>query len=181
MNRLFFPVAVLLVITLAAGTAFARGGGEVALDLPEGFSSASGGGITLQWKVEGENLRVRMAAATMGWVAVGFDPSSRMKDSNIIIGYVGNGQVFLRDDFGTGQTSHGADRDLGGSDDISAADGAEENGQTWLSFAIPLDSGDPYDRALKPGNTYTVNLAAGRNDDFGTYHGTKRAAVSIRL
>jgi hypothetical protein len=178
MKRVLLLTALITIITL---NGFARGAQEPDLALPEGFSSASGGGITFQWKVEGENLHVRIAAATTGWVAMGFDPSSRMKDSNIIIGYVENGRVFLRDDFGTGQTSHGADEDLGGSDDITAADGAEEDGQTWLSFTIPLDSGDRYDRALEPGKSYTVNLAAGRNDDFRTYHGTKRAAVSIRL
>jgi len=178
MKSLLLLTVLITIITLAT---FAGGAQAADLALPEGFSSASGGGITLQWKVEGENLRVRIAAATTGWVAVGFDPSSRMKDSNIIIGYVENGQVFLRDDFGTGQTSHGADVDLGGSDEITAADGSEEDGQTWLSFTIPLDSGDRYDRALEPGKSYTVNLASGRNDDFGTYHGTKRAVVSIQL
>jgi hypothetical protein len=180
MRRLGFIITA--IFTLAATVTCAGGSDEtMELPVPEGYSSASDGGITLQWKVEGENLRVRMAAATTGWVAVDFDPSSRMKDSNIIIGYVENGNVFLRDEFGTGGTSHGPDEDLGGRDDIDDAQGTEEDGQTWLSFSIPLDSGDRYDRTLTPGKSYQVILAAGRNDDFGTYHGMKKAVVTIKL
>jgi len=180
MNRL--AVLMVIVLTLLIPQAFAGGGGEAAqLPLPEGFSSESGRGITLQWKVEGENLNVRVAAATTGWIAVGFDPSRGMKDANIIIGYVEDGRAFVRDDFGTGRTAHSPDEELGGSSNVRNAEGAEENGQTWLSFTIPLDSGDQYDRPLEPGNRYEVILAAGNRDDFATYHGNSRTSVTIEL
>jgi hypothetical protein len=182
-NRSILLITALLVIILTVtGTVFANGGAEaVELPLPEGFSSAGDGGITMQWKLEGENLHVRMAAAVSGWVAVGFDPSRRMKDSDIIIGYVQDGRVFVEDHFGTGATSHRPDAELGGRNDVMNAEGREENGITWIAFTIPLDSGDQYDKVLQPGNSYQVNLAAGGQDDFGNYHGTKRTAVTMDL
>ena len=118
---------------------------------------------------------------TEGWVAVGFDPSSRMKDANFLIGYVEDGQAFLSDQYGSGQTSHDSDESLGGTSDFSNLDGAEEEGLTWLSFTIPLDSGDRYDRPLSTGNSYKVILAAGSSDGYGGYHGGKRTSVTMRL
>ena len=177
MRRVLF---ICVFLTLMAAIAFAQGEGEAAsLSVPEGYNTVTGKGITIQWKVEDQNLRVRMAAATTGWIAVGFDPSNRMKDADIIIGYVQDGEVFLRDDFGVSGTAHKADEELGGSSDISDAEGREENGQTLLSFTIPLDSRDRYDRALEAGKSYKVILAVGGKDGFGGYHSTKRTSVTL--
>ena len=112
MRRVLF---ICVFLTLMAAIAFAQGEGEAAsLSVPERYNTVTGKGITIQWKVEDQNLRVRMAAATTGWIAAGFDPSNRMKDADIIIGYVQDGEVFLRDDFGVSGTAHKADEELGG-------------------------------------------------------------------
>jgi hypothetical protein len=173
---------IFLILTLMGLTAFAAGKDEaVNLPVPEGYNAVTVDGITLQWKVEDQNLRVQVAAATTGWISVGFDPTSRMKDANIIIGYVESGQVFLRDDFGVSGSAHKADESLGGTSDISDAQGNEKDGQTILSFVIALDSEDPYDRALEAGKSYKIILAVGTKDDFGSYHGTKRTSVTVEL
>ncbi|MCK4516427.1 MAG: hypothetical protein KAU31_14290 [Spirochaetaceae bacterium] len=65
-------------------------------------------------RILGAFLVLLMSAVTTGWIAAGFDPSRQMADANIIIGYVADGEVFLRDDFGTGNVRHGADVDNGG-------------------------------------------------------------------
>jgi hypothetical protein len=173
---------IIIGVILVGIPAFAGGTTETAdFPVPAGYSSVSDKGLVFQWKVEGQSLHVRVAAGTDGWVAVGFDPSSRMKDANFLIGYVEDGQANLRDDFGTGGSSHDSDESLGGTSDFSNLDGAEEEGLTWLSFTIPLDSGDRYDRPLAAGNSYTVILAAGSSDGYGGYHGGKRASVTMRL
>lgn len=178
-QRLLLVTFFLSLMTL---TVFAGGEAEeAALPVPEGYESVTAKGITFQWKVDGQSLRVRLAAATTGWVAVGFNPSNRMKDANIIVGYVKDGEVFLSDGFGVGNTSHDSDESLGGTSDVSEIQGSEQNGQTVLSFTIPLDSGDRYDRALEPGNSYRVILGAGGKDNFSIYHGAKRAVVTVTL
>ena len=148
----------------------------------QGYSSATDKDITLKWKVEGETLKVKVSAPTTGWVAVGFDPSHAMKGANIIIGYVKNGKVEIRDDFGNGPMSHKADTEMGGKDDITYKSGKEENGTTEISFTIPLNSGDDQDKPLVPGKTYKVILAAGANDadDFSSRH-KKIGSVEIKL
>lgn len=139
-------------------------------------------GIDLTWKPEGQNLHVTVKAPTTGWVAVGFDPSLGMMDANLILAYVAGGNVVARDDFGTAVNSHDADTNLGGVDNVMNPTGAETAGSTEVSFTIPLDSGDTYDRKLVVGQTYRVLLAYGPNgaDDFTIQHAV-RTAANIRI
>ena len=128
-----------------------------------GFSQVSSSNITLKWKVEGTNLKVRVTAPTTGWVALGImadpTPQNLMNGSNLIIGYYSGGAVSIRDDFADTQISHQPDLDLGGTNDVSETCGSESGGVTEIGFTIPLDSGDAYDIALTPGTTYNLGLA----------------------
>lgn len=146
------------------------------------FKEITQGDFVLRWRVEGEDLHIVLRHPTTGWLAVGFDPTRMMKDANMILGYVSGGEVFLSDEYGTGNTAHRPDTEIGGTNDILYAEGSEGAGGTELRFAIPLDSGDSADRPLVPGNGYRVLLAHGPAgaDDFRTYHGG-RAAVEIQL
>ncbi len=146
----------------------------------QGYNEITAEGITLQWKISGSFLEVVLSAPTDGWVAVGFDPTSLMKDANIIIGFVKDGTPVVRDDFGSWYTSHDADESQGGSNDVVIRSGSESGKKTEFSFALPLDSGDPLDRTLVEGKTYTVILAYGTVDDFTTRH-KKRTSVEITL
>ena len=172
-------VITVLIVLLLGASLFAGGGREETSPTPipqrEGFSRAQAAGVDVQWRVEGENITVQMTAPTTGWVAVGFDPSRMMADANMIIGYVSNGELMIADDYGTGNTSHGRDTANGGSDDIIDAEGSEENGQTQITFTIPLDSGDATDRPLAEGNSYKVIVAYGPKgeDNFDAYHAAR--------
>lgn len=127
-------------------------------------------GFTIAWLADDSTLAVELTAGTAGWVAVGFDPEFMMQDANIIIGYVAGGTATVRDDWGTGPTSHGADTVLGGTDDVTEPGGQESGGSTTVTFTIPLDSGDGYDRVLEHGSTISVILARGSQDDFDVQH-----------
>ncbi|HUV86918.1 MAG TPA: DOMON domain-containing protein [bacterium] len=128
--------------------------------------------ITFTWKPEGKNLNATVKAPTTGWVAVGFDPAIAMKDANLIIGYVKDGQAFIRDDYGSTLVNHKADVNGGGQDNVTNKRGKEEDGVTEIGFTIPLDSGDERDRKLVVGRTYKVLFAYGPDgaDNFKSQH-----------
>jgi len=147
-----------------------------------GFEKIEASGITLEWRVDGENLDVRLFAPTKGWAAVGFDPTAYMMDANFIIGYVQGNNVFISDQYGNSNFSHQPDSDAAGSDNVTSKQGTETGTGTRISFTIPLDSGDPRDRALVAGQTYKALLAYGPDnaDEFTTKHATK-TSVNIKI
>jgi hypothetical protein len=143
---------------------------EVVLDTDWSFS----------WRFVGDEIEFTLQAPTTGWISIGFDPSRMMKDAQYIIGYVSNGTVAVRDDYGTDNTKHASDTSLGGTQDVRVVSGTEVDGKTTVVFAIPKDSGDAYDKVLIPGSTYTVLIAYGSNgaDNFTSMH---RAQKSVEV
>ena len=133
-------------------------------------------GVTFYWSNDAEYLYGALSAQTSGWVSVGFDPESRMQGANYILGYVQGGQTVIEDMYGTrpsGPGSHPADVELGGRNDILEYGGREEGGVTAIEFKIPLDSGDEYDKPLRPGMSYGIILAMGPSDDLQSYHSAR--------
>ena len=95
-----------------------------------------------------------------------------MQGANYLFGYVENGEARLWDAYGTAPTgpNHPPDEELGGTDDIVTFAGTEEDGITRFEIQIPLDSGDDYDQALAPGQSYPIIIAIGDADDYNAYH-----------
>lgn len=140
------------------------------------------GEVRLWWRNDAEYLYLAMEASTTGWISVGLDPENRMQGANFIFGAVTDGEAQIWDAYGTAPTgnTHPADEDLGGTDDIVAYAGVEEDGVTRFEVQIPLDSGDEYDKPLEAGGTHAVIVAVGSSDSFAAPH-VSRAAGSITL
>ena len=139
------------------------------------------GGFRVYWTNDAIVLRMGLFSPGTGYVAIGLDPERRMQGANFILGAVQNGRVEVRDDYGTGSLSHSADVENGGSNDILAYAGRELNGQTTIEFIIPLDSGDPFDKPLEPGNTYEVLVAFHNTDDSFSARHSQRGSGELRL
>ncbi len=134
-------------------------------------------GIELSWQNDSTYLYVGLTSPGTGWVAIGFDPEQRMRGANIIIGAVENGEVVARDHSGTSPTGHREDS----SGEIVQVAGTERSGKTTIEFSIPLQSDDPSDKALQPGQTVPVILAYhASSDSFSTRH-SKRTTTEITL
>ena len=121
--------------------------------------------MTFAWKVDGDTLHAKMSAKTKGWVGVGFNPSSKMKDANFILGYVKDGKAEVVDHFGTKATGHGEDSKNGGSDDVTLVAGTEDNGLTTIEFTMPVNSGDKMDGTLNADGDTMLLLAYGPDRD----------------
>jgi hypothetical protein len=174
MKRLITIVAGSLCLIIGSVVIFAQE------STTAGYSTVTAIEMTFQWKVEGDTLHCIVSAPTSGWVAVGFDPSRRMKDANIIIGYVDDGTVEVFDHYGVTPIAHLDDTQRGGTTDVTDISGDETNNTTEIRFSIPLDSGDKRDRALSMGKSYEVILAYGRSDSLRAQH-VARTTVEIVL
>lgn len=153
-----------------------------------GFAASEGydhkvtaGNMELEWKLNEGNIQIRVAANTDGWVAVGFNPSSRMKDANIVMGFVKNGEVSVTDHYGTTERQHEEDTKAGGQSNVENVSGKEANGITEITFTMPLNSGDDKDQPIVADKDNIVLLAysAGR-DSFRTKH-TFRTVLKVNF
>lgn len=162
MKKVFILFGLFWAITLYL---FAGGAQELTPEKDDaGFSVISIADMTVKWKIQGESINIALSAPTNGWVAVGFNPSSVMKDANLIIGYIKEGEVTVEDHFGSGTFSHANDVELGGTRNITNISGSEEGKNTKIEFSMPLSSGDRYDTALTPGEKHLIILAHGSNN-----------------
>lgn len=138
-------------------------------------------GIEVYWVHDATNVTVGIVSPGLGWVGIGFGPTGVIMDgANLLIGYVAGGTTVLSDEFGIG-LDHSPDTTLGGRDDVLAQAGNESNGRTTIEFRYPLDTGDTYDVALRPGRTYGIVLAyQATADDLVTMH-TAAAFLTLTL
>jgi hypothetical protein len=180
MNLILIAIAALTILTATDMVINKTDGTDITIPIEEieniTFATASWNettvqGITFQWMTDAEYLYGMVTAPTSGWVSVGFDPTNQMQNANIIIGYVeSNGTVNIRDDFGTSPGSHASDLSLGGTDNIMEPAGEDTGSSTMISFKIPLDSADQFDRVLVPGTTYPIILGYGSSDNYTSFH-----------
>lgn len=187
--RTIIAIIASLLLIVSAFSSFAQGSQELApSERPQALRAAGFAvqetreGFVFAHQVSGNNVRVFVEAPTTGWIATGFDPTNMMKDANIIIGYVRDGDPVIRDDFGLSIISHGPDSSVGGTDDVELVEWDESEGRTSFLFEIPLSTGTPGDRPLVPGRSYRVIWAFAPNgrDNFTAPH-LRRGSIEITL
>lgn len=132
--------------------------------------------MDISWEIVDDNAIFTISAPTNGWVSIGFEPTKMMKDADIIIAYVKDGVLNIEDHYGNGNVTHKPDIDLGGEDNVNPVKGIETDKMTTVTFAIPLNSGDKYDKVLEEGKNYTIIFAYGKKDDFKSWHKYKSKA-----
>lgn len=157
-------IYMFLMLLLSLGALFAQ----------SPWQSVTVADVTFEYRVlaDGTTLEGKLTGETTGWVAVGFNPTSVMRNANIIIGYVSGTTAQIRDDWGNSNTSHVSDVSMGGSSNVTLIQGTEAAGVTMLNFTIPLNSGDQYDQALAVNQSYPIILARGANgaDNYTGMH-----------
>ena len=138
-------------------------------------------GLTLFWHNDQENLYIGLKSDHEGWSAIGFDPEQAMQGANIILVAMDGEDPLIRDDFGDGMFSHKPDQELGGTTDILSYAGQKHDSGYSFEFAIPLDSGDEFDKKLESGQEYDIILAVHASSiDFDVKH-TSISSASIAL
>jgi hypothetical protein len=124
--------------------------------------------ITIAYNIQGDSIAIGLKARTSGWVAIALGTAHG--DSDVILGYVSNGQVTILDTNHASKAGlHQLDIDTGGTNDITTVGGSEINGITTLEFTRKLVTGDTQDLPFTKGND-TITWAIGPTDAITSHH-----------
>ena len=146
----------------------------------EYLGAARYGDYEIHWNSDGEFIYVGIKARTDGFVAVGFKPTTKMLDADMVFGFVKDGKVSVFDMFADAVVgSHPLDTDLGGTSDILEFGGSEEGGFTTIEFKRALNTGDEYDKELTEGVNKIIWSYGGT--DGVTQRHTSRGSGEITL
>jgi len=128
------------------------------------------GDFEIRWRNDEQYIYIGIRVKTDGWVSVAFQPGTRMKDADMILGLVENNEPVIFDLFSTGDFGpHYSDEELGGTNDILEFDGSEDEEYTVIEFKRALNSGDAYDLDVLPGENKII-WAFGSSDDVTRKH-----------
>lgn len=185
---------ILLVVVLVAGGCDANNNNsdgeeaepaeEIAVesmlheDLIYENSYTSGIDLEIFWQLDQENevLNMRMESPSAGWVAVGFEPSTRMADAQIIIGgFTDDDVLSVEEHIGTSPTSHEQIEEVY----IEEYAGERNDETTVIEVVVPLDETSRYE--LTAGEEYEVILAYHDESDNFLQRHSQRTSENIEF
>ena len=137
----------------------------------------------LYWTIDNDSgvIYFGIVGYTLGWVAIGIDPTTAMRNADMYFGYVDNGVGHAIDAYSDGITGpHPKDTDKGGTNDILDYAVTETSNSTIFEFSRKLDTGDTRDNPIK-NKTTKVIWALGPNDDWNSAHGGNRGGFSVNF
>ena len=138
------------------------------------------GELEVYSRIDGNKARLALRAKTNGYVAIGFDPTDKMKDADIILGFVKDGKAVVFDMYSIGPTGpHPADDQQGGKNDVTVFGGANKDGMTVIEFERMLLTGDPKDKEIKIGDNKII-WSVGDESSPTTKH-VKRGGGILKL
>ena len=145
--------------------------GEYSRNLTMTEVGGPGRSFEVYWKNDAQYLYMAMKAKTTGWIAVGFEPSEWMKDAEIVMGYVHDGNVTVQDQYSTGNYGpHVPVTELGGTNDILEYGGKQENGYTIIEFKRKMDTGDRFNKAFSSGQVVPIIWSFSDSDSIEVKH-----------
>jgi hypothetical protein len=146
-----------------------------------GVSDFESNKMKLYWRQSGEYIDFRIVAPTEGWLSIGFHPTKKMLGANIIMLRVTQEGVEAFDHYGNGELTHKEDSLLGGANDVKVLGGSQKDGESSVSFQLPIEAQDKTDTSFVKGAKTDIIMAYGPNDEFESYHGIERFKASIEL
>ncbi|CAG0917546.1 unnamed protein product [Notodromas monacha] len=139
--------------------------------------------IELSWDVDdvAAEITFNVSAKTNGWVGVGFTPSGGMKDADIIVMWIADGEVHFSDRHATRQQVPIVDE----VQNYELLDASEIGGTTFFSFRRSIDTCDITQDYFIEDGTSQIIYAFGETDPAGNdpsqHLNTNRGVRSVLL
>src|SRR5680860_113687 len=116
-------------------------------------------GMTVSWYFDGNEIHFEMYAPTKGWVAIGLNEYSGIKNAYLLMGHIVKGEADVVEHFTQSPGNYVPIQDLGGVVRVRNVSGKEKNGKTSLKFSLPIGKATEYQKELVEGKKYHMILA----------------------
>lgn len=136
--------------------------------------------MTVKWKIEAEVIHFEMEAPTDGWVAIGFNQTSSLTGTYLLMGRVKNGVAEVVEHYTAKPGSYQPIIQYGVPSQTTHISGTEAEKMTRLKFVIPMAAASKYHKNLLPGTPWTLLMAYSLDDDF-QHHSIMRTSLDITL
>ena len=175
------PAGTMATATPAPGPEW-NADGVISAGEYDGEVTLANGQMVVYWKNDGTTLYMGLWGQVTGWMAIGFEPTTAMKDADMIIGSVSGGQATVLDQYATGIFGpHPSDTELGGTYDLIESCGSESGGVTVIEFSRKLDTGDRFDTVFTPGSTIRFIWSLADTDSPTLQHNIARGSGTLVL
>lgn len=136
--------------------------------------------MTVRWKIEQEFILFEMEAPSNGWVAIGFNETSSLTGTYLLMGRVKNGKAEVVEHYTDKPGSYKPIIQYGVASQITNISGTELEKFTRLKFVIPIKAASSYHKELLSDSEWTFLMAYSIDDDF-QHHSIMRTSVDIKL
>lgn len=136
--------------------------------------------MAVEWIEVDGRMAFALVAPTYGWVTIGFDEDNSIEGAYLIMARVRNGKAEVVEHYTSSPGKYQSITELGGKAFVQDVEGREEDGETHVSFSLPIDKETEYQRALRVGQDFFLIVAYSREDDF-QHHSTTRTSIQINL
>lgn len=134
--------------------------------------------MTVCWKMEKEYIQVEMEAPTNGWIAIGFNETSSLKGTYLLMGRIRKGKAEVVEHYTEKLGNYKPIADLGVPNQVISISGHEKGNLTKLKFSIPISKSSKYHKQLSTETKWTLLLAYSVDDDF-QHHSIMRTSMEI--
>jgi len=136
--------------------------------------------MTVKWNIEQEIIHIEMEAPTDGWVAIGFNESTSLSGTYLLMGRVINGNAEIVEHYTDKPGSYKPIAEYGIANQTDLLSGEETENLTRIRFSIPISAASTYHKELLPKSTWNLLMAYSLEDDF-QHHSIMRTSVNIEL
>lgn len=139
--------------------------------------------MTIEHKSNSSEYIITLKAKAKGWIAVGFGRTVIMKDAEMILGYIKNGECVYSHDFGVSQIKHVPISTLDPilqTPMLTLISAEEKDGVTTIVFSRPSTLKGKYYKEFARGKKMEFMYALSAQDDGVSKH-AERGAIDIVL
>lgn len=136
--------------------------------------------MVVSWFYSPTHIHFEICAPTKGWATIGFNTTSSIKNTYLLMGNVTNSKPNVVEHYTLSPGNYKSFPDLKIKNNVIKISGIENRNQTKLFFSIPIIAIAPYKPILAEGKTYVMLMAYSLEDDF-QHHSIMRTSKKIKL